>query len=336
MSDYRDVLERIAVRATMPEPAMERMLRRRSRRQRNQRLIAGGVGLAIGIALVAGATVASRSARREPVGSPSPRGIFTGAQGSVVFGDSEGLWRGIWAVDPTAPVGRTQLPGIRGRAIPMAWSSDGTELLVTRSPAHPSGPWNDPSRTWVLTVIHADGSMTSLPWASRTATFTPDGREVIAPCPIAATLPTQLCIGPVDGTSHRPFASVPGFSPVVSPDGSRIAFVSRSASHDLVVMDADGTGTHVVVDGSGITDVSSIAWSPDGSRIAFEGNGPRGVYVVGVDGSGLLLLARSATRPYWSPDGTRIVFERAGLNVIDADGTDRRWVGSYPSGPWAP
>jgi Tol biopolymer transport system component len=122
----------------------------------------------------------------------------------------------------------------------------------------------------------------------------------------------------------------------VSPDGGRIAFVSTSASHGLVVMDADGTSKHLVVDGSEISDVSSIAWSPDGSRIAFEGNGPRGVYVVGVDGSDIHLLARSATRPYWSPDGTEIVFERAGLNVIDPDGMDRRWVGSYPSGPWAP
>src|SRR5439155_6353674 len=66
------------------------------------------------------------------------------------------------------------------------------------------------------------------------------------------------------------------------------------------------------------------AWSPDGSRIAFERwfppNHPDEIYVMNADGSGLKALLMKGCRaiphclsddqPTYSPDGKRIVFQR--------------------------
>ena len=47
-----ETLERIARRIPIPEPAYERMLRRRDRKRRNQRIAAGVVGMAVFVAAV--------------------------------------------------------------------------------------------------------------------------------------------------------------------------------------------------------------------------------------------------------------------------------------------
>jgi hypothetical protein len=60
MSEIRPILERIQRRASMPEPAMERMLRRRERRERNERIAAAVVGLGIAAVGVVGAVVTLR------------------------------------------------------------------------------------------------------------------------------------------------------------------------------------------------------------------------------------------------------------------------------------
>ena len=58
----------------------------------------------------------------------------------------------------------------------------------------------------------------------------------------------------------------------------------------------------------------SPAWSPDGSRIAFQSNrtGNNEIYVMHADGSGVTNITNTPDAgefdPEWSPDGSKIAF----------------------------
>ena len=90
----------------------------------------------------------------------------------------------------------------------------------------------------------------------------------------------------------------------------------------------------------GECDWFDIAWSPDGSKLAYVSNDD--LVVVSIDGSGHKLVVSSTfskmSSPAWSPDGQWIAFAaRSDVYLIRADGTDRRLLvmdGSAPA--WSP
>ena len=90
-----------------------------------------------------------------------------------------------------------------------------------------------------------------------------------------------------------------GYAPAWSPDGARIAYVTRG---DLWVADADGNHTRRLV-----AKADQPAWSPNGRRLAFTRDGA--VYTVRVDGVDERRLAPGA-HPAWSPNGERIALDR--------------------------
>ena len=158
------------------------------------------------------------------------------------------------------------------------------------------------------------------------------------------------------------FVPVYDTSPMWSPDGTKIAFISnRNYEFALYVMNADGSNSHRVTD---VLEPGEPAWSPNGSKIAFS-LGRRGtfgfdkpfadIYVVNVDGSGLTQLTRNAglnSSPTWSPDGSKILFTHyrpcrndaeVAIYVMNADGSDTRLLtnnpnscGQYSSPRWSP
>jgi Tol biopolymer transport system component len=215
----------------------------------------------------------------------------------------------------------------RGASGMVAWSSDGSQLAFAR--------WND------------DGFLTE--------------HGQLGPS-------SSLIVMNADGSGERELAVTEGGRALVgriawSPNGAVIAWVRSgvaSSTEELVVSNADGSGTRRLAGGWGIHccpfDMPSepVAWSPDGTRIAF----PRGdeIWVAWVDGSGLRKVTDGVS-PSWSPDGTRLVFSRPALPipgaptpgleqdpiaeqhriyVINADGTGTRWLadGEYPV--WTP
>ncbi len=123
------------------------------------------------------------------------------------------------------------------------------------------------------------------------------------------------------------------------PFHDHIAFgSSRDGDGDLWVMRSNGTGLVNLTPGaSGGNDPS---WSPDATRIAFEGGPPDyGIWVMEMDGSETQRISDGRS-PQWSPDGQQILFVDAwdGIYVMDADGSNLTHViGAYCESPqWSP
>jgi Tol biopolymer transport system component len=77
-------------------------------------------------------------------------------------------------------------------------------------------------------------------------------------------------------------------------------------------IEPDGTGRHVVFPGDSPVHYSRIAFSPDGTRIAFDNflEGDYGIETADPDGSDIVRLTDGVNDSWasWSPDGTKILF----------------------------
>jgi len=115
-------------------------------------------------------------------------------------------------------------------------------------------------------------------------------------------------------------------------------FQSVGANSQIYTIEPDGTG-ETNVSGAGFD--SSPAWSPDGTRIAFDSfrDFDFEIYVMDADGSNQTRLTTSPgtdAEAAWSPDGTQIAFrsERDGnseIYVMDADGSNQTRITDDPA-----
>jgi Tol biopolymer transport system component len=229
----------------------------------------------------------------------------TKSQLATVLGDHLVL------IDP-ATGDRTDLGKTEGLAGPPVWSPDGNRIAYG---AVPFGSPNGNSPDGSVYLVSVDGGEHAL---------------------IAES------IGQVPGGEE-------GSGIAWSPDGTRIAVLADGNFDDpmpqgeLYFMHPDGSGRRLIAenlvfdspDGS-----PSIAWSPDGTRIAYATFSPvhHGVrfWSVQADGSTPILVFDPTSSqpedtefggPIWSPDGTRIAFRYDSRSlhrsylIANADGT---------------
>ena len=156
-----------------------------------------------------------------------------------------------------------------------------------------------------------------------------------------------VLIGFAGGCTEPTVPTQPGIVPpgIVPPPAS---------SHGYMLYLANPSG----VDLRQLARGHAPTWSPDGSRIAFEGGGTSsGIYIMDVDGTAQRQLrGGDSWLPRWSPEGSQIAFvtcipnEENGpfpmcdmtVGVIDADGSGEKMLaqanvsGTVPPAEWSP
>ena len=298
-------------------------------------------------ALAASLLLAAARPKLPPLIGPAGNGLV------VMSGDGD-----IFTVDTRTGAATAIVTGPEIDSDPV-WSQDGTKLLFRRAAP-------DQSEADFLMIARANGSglkqLTPEPMTGLTAmkvssywapklhyALSPDGRNV-AMISTVNGIP-ELFVGDTDGNPimKLDIGAIP-MSFAFDPFGQRLLVVGAQGFDGsyagLYLIDVDGTNLQTLIEPTLDAQVHSrIAWSPDGSRIAYARFEPG---TLGGDRSGE--AARSDLRIHimtvadrgdvaigeedgpwweaptaWSPDGHRLLIESAigetyGVIIVDIDG----------------
>jgi Tol biopolymer transport system component len=354
MTDDRAVLERVVRGFAPPEDPFERLLQRRDRKKRNQRLAAGAVGV---IAALAAALAGATLLRSAPVPShEDPLPAPTARNGDIVL--VRGLfWTSgtdpeIVAVDPgTGAVRRLVTCDQECFVSPDPWSPGGTRLLYSSGGTSYTLDMESGSTRHVVQGRSVNGIVS------------PDGERIVYDAGMPPTTPSRFFVSRSDGSEPEHLPALDGLNLwwyQWSPDGRSIVYFEHgvhvsSGSIGIVELD-DPSNARTFVSfpdedpcnppaagfgGLPLGCVHSVVMSPADGRIAYATFDP----AAGVDeirivdprsGDVATVATWAATgisgvtpsRMAWSPDGSRIAYA-AGCRIwsIAPDGSDRTVIG---------
>ena len=117
-------------------------------------------------------------------------------------------------------------------------------------------------------------------------------------------------------------------SPALSPDGTTVAYSMRvNGNWDIYAQRVGGRNATPIVNDPERHE-RGVAYSPDGSLIAFhESNATGGIFVAGATGEAVRRVTDNGFDPAWSPDGKQIAFATEEINDPTARyGESRIWV----------
>jgi Tol biopolymer transport system component len=265
-----------------------------------------------------------------PAKTPPVAGSASAGLGKIAFVSNRDRDWEIYVMnaDGTAQTRLTHLPSMDTGPV---WSPDGTRTAFSSN-----------SSGGDVYVTNADGSnltrLTSDPANDGDPSWSPDGKRIAFSSNRDGQY--EVYVMNADGSAQTRLTAglANNGGPKWSPDGSHIAYWSSvDGTESVYLMNADGSGQRKVASGVPFAFASDVAWSPDGSQLAFallvgqQSNEDGEVFVVDADGSNLRSLTANSvtndTEPAWSPDGRRIVFVsrshsgKAIISVMNADGS---------------
>jgi TolB protein len=271
---------------------------------------------------------------------PSPNAAST----HIVFSsDCAPPW-GIYVVNADGTMPRRVTPEDMEARLPN-WSPDGKKIVFQ----------SNREGSWDLYVVDVDGTnlvrLTHGPAAESSPAFSPDGTRILFASDIDGT--NDLFLIPSSGgePARLTRGEAAGFRSAWSPDGSHVLYRTSGTSE----MSAPGEFRRVRADGRAAGAIAggkrheyNQAYSPDGSRIAFDAHRDGGwesddgkweIWLMNADGSGRRAITANEVNdwgPAWFGDGKRIVFLSGVNNIYDiytmnADGSNVRrltyWTG---------
>lgn len=151
----------------------------------------------------------------------------------------------------------------------------------------------------------------------------------------------------IDGSNFRSITNILGDLQMrdmdgiaCSPDGNRLIF---SAANRFYRIYPDNTDLILIASFNGVS--YHLAWSPDGSKLAFDGSGIEEgdtvgeIYIMDVEGTNLQRLTHNDTLdrfPSWSPNGQELAYsytneQESGIAIINNDGTDFKSITTIPN-----
>lgn len=229
----------------------------------------------------------------------------------------------------------------------VAWSPDG-KTLATSAMRLSRSLWQKEQfgafrkSQYDIYVIAADGSrevrITESPENDLWVAWWPGGHCLLYSAERSSS--SGLLFIKTDGSNPQALRGLPGHvtQPSVSPDGKKIAFMSRQGTEShIYVISATGPDAPIKVTSTGPSNWNP-AWSPDSKRILFFSNrlgrGRDQIFVANANGSNETQLTKDEfnnTFPSWSPNGKRIIFGsnregkgKEGIFVMDSNGSNIR------------
>jgi Tol biopolymer transport system component len=264
-------------------------------------------------------------------------------------------WRaGDWSVPVSADGRRLLLPSddelvmlddegrrrlASGTTREAAWSPDGERIVFRRlSPGLSPG----------LSIIGVDGTggrrLTRTDGDAEPA-WSPDGEQIAF-----WRQDVGLMLLEADGTNERLLWRGTGQGIRWAPDGRTLSFVDvnfDTGVDTLLTVDVDTRRIVRRARGSFASSYEPLAWSPDGTRVAYEEWEEQGdsavsrLVTVNADGSGRRVVLNDAGGyggVLWSRDGRSLIYTRRGLGGYQLfetparGGTHRRITRAYPDG----